>query len=166
MAEGLQGPPGQAKRTGMNRPLPDTHFNTAQLAPVLLTMGHVGWLGLRYDAHGKDWAQVSLPWRADLIGEPDRQVLASGPIVSLCDMASGLAIWTRMGRYVPVATLDLRLDYQRPAEPQRGVTARARCYKLTRSAAFLSGVAHDGDADDPVAHFSGCFMRIGGSGMP
>jgi uncharacterized protein (TIGR00369 family) len=150
-----------AKRAAMNRPSPSSPFQTDQIAPVLLTMGHVGWLGLRYDAHGEDWAQVTLPWRVDLIGEEERQVLASGPIVSLCDMAGGLCIWTRLGHYVPIATLDLRLDYQRPAAPQREVTARATCYKLTRSAMFVSGVAHDGDPDDPVAHFSGCFMRIG-----
>lgn len=146
----------------MTRPRPDIPFDPSAVAPLLLKVGHVGWLGLEYDAHGADWAQVSLPWRADLIGTDDGQVLASGPIVSLCDMASGLAIWTRMERFVPIATLDLRVDYQRPATPRLAVAARARCYKLTRSAAFVSGVAHDGDADDPVAHFTGCFMRIGG----
>ncbi|WP_228243176.1 PaaI family thioesterase [Porphyrobacter sp. GA68] len=145
----------------MNRPKPQSHFDPARIAPALLAMGHVGWLGVQYQAHGEDWAQLSLPWRADLIGEQEHQVLASGPIVSLCDMAGGLSIWTRLGIYIPVATLDLRLDYQRPAKPQHAVTARAHCYKVTRSAAFVSGVAHDGEADDPVAHFTGCFMKIG-----
>lgn len=145
----------------MNRPKPQSHFDPARIAPALLAMGHVGWLGVQYQAHGEDWAQLSLPWRADLIGEEERQVLASGPIVSLCDMAGGLSIWTRLGIYIPVATLDLRLDYQRPAKPQHAVMARAHCYKLTRSAAFVSGIAHDGEHDDPVAHFTGCFMKIG-----
>lgn len=145
----------------MSRPAPESHFNPAKIAPALLKMGHVGWLGLSYKDHGPDWAELSLPWRADLLGEAEREVLASGPIVSLCDMAGGLSIWTTLGIYVPVATLDLRLDYQRPATPHKAVTARARCYKLTRSAAFVSGIAHDGNPDDPVAHFTGCFMKIG-----
>lgn len=148
----------------MTRPQSDTYFDPAQISPHLLKLGHVGWLGLRYDAHGADWAQVTLPWRSDLVGDEERQVLASGPIVSLCDMAGGLAVWTALGRYVPIATLDLRLDYQRPAVVRLGVSARASCYKVTRSAMFVSGVAHDGNEGDPVAHFSGCFMRIGGAG--
>lgn len=146
----------------MTRPLPSTPFDPAAIAPLLLKVGHVGWLNLGFEGAGPDWAELSLPWRADLVGDDAGQVLASGPIVSLCDMAGGLAIWTAMGAFVPIATLDLRLDYQRAAAPRRPVVARARCYKLTRSAAFVSGVAHDGEPDDPVAHFSGCFMRIGG----
>lgn len=155
--------PQLATGNNMNRPEPLSAFDPAAAAPLLLKVGHVGWLGLQFEAHGGDWAQVALPWRADLVGDEEREVLASGPIVSLCDMAGGLCIWTRMQRFVPIATLDLRLDYQRPAVPHRSVSARATCYKLTRSAAFVTGVAHDGSADDPVAHFTGCFMRIGGS---
>lgn len=147
----------------MNRPQPLSPFDPAKLAPLLLKVGHVGWLGLQYEGHGHDWAQVALPWRADLVGDEVRAVLATGPIVSLCDMAGGLCIWTRMERFVPIATLDLRVDYQRAAVPHRAVSARATCTKLTRSAAFVTGVAHDGDPDDPVAHFAGCFMRIGGA---
>ncbi len=101
---------------------------------------------MQYRDHGADWVELTLPWRADLMGEDDRPVMASGPIVSLMDMASGLAIWTRMGAFQAIATLDLRVDYQRPAREQAAVHGRAECYRLTRSAAFVRGVAHDGDA--------------------
>ena len=35
---------------------------------------------------------------------------------------------------------------------------RGECYKLTRSIAFVRGLAHDGDINDPVAHVVGTFM--------
>lgn len=137
-------------------------FDPGRAAPHLLTHGHTGWLGLQYRAHGEDWAELELPWREDLLGEPGRAVLASGPIVSMMDMASGLSIWTKMGKFAAIATLDLRVDYQRPAKERAAVIGRAECYKLTRSAAFVRGIAHDGDPDDPVAHIAGVFMSIGG----
>ena len=139
-----------------------SQFDPEQAAKFVLKVGHSGWLDMQYRASGDDWAELVLPWREDLIGESERPVLASGPIVSLMDMASGLAIWTRMGTFQAIATLDLRVDYQRPARERHDVIGRAECYRLTRSAAFVRGVAHDGDPDDPVAHIAGVFMAIPG----
>ncbi|NNC60562.1 MAG: PaaI family thioesterase [Erythrobacter sp.] len=139
-----------------------SQFDPEQAAQFVLNVGHSGWLGMQYRASGEDWAELTLPWREDLIGESERPVLASGPIVSLMDMASGLAIWTRMGTFQAIATLDLRVDYQRPARERHDVIGRAECYRLTRSAAFVRGVAHDGDPDDPVAHTAGVFMALPG----
>lgn len=135
-------------------------FDPARAAPFLTARSHNGWLGLRYSDHGEDWVELELPWRADLVGEPEREVLASGPIVSLMDMASGLAIWTSMGKFQPIATLDLRVDYTRAAVPRGSVFGRATCYRTTRSAAFVHGIAHEGDPEDPVARMQGVFMTI------
>lgn len=135
-------------------------FDPAQAATFFTRHGHSGWLGLAYRDNGENWVELELPWREDLLGEEDRQVLASGPIISLMDMASGMAIWTTMGDFTPIATLDLRVDYQRPARERAAVIGRVECYRTTRSAAFVRGVAHDGDPDDPVAHIAGVFMTI------
>lgn len=138
----------------------DTAFDPVRAAPFLTARSHNGWLGMLYREHGADWVELELPWRSDLVGEDDRAVLASGPIVSLMDMASGLAIWTRTGSFQPIATLDLRVDYTRAAAPRASVFGRATCYRITRSAAFVHGVAHDGDPADPVARMQGVFMTI------
>lgn len=135
-------------------------FDPGQATPFLITLSHNGWLGLRYRDHGEDWVELELPWRADLVGEESRAVLASGPIISLMDMASGLAIWTRTGTFQPIATLDLRVDYLRAAAPRGSVFGRATCYRTTRSAAFVHGIAHEGDPDNPVARVQGVFMTI------
>lgn len=146
------------------RMMSDTpHFDPQAATPFLVSRGHAGWLGLRYSTHGDDWVELELPWREDLLGEEDQQVLASGPILSLMDMASGLAIWKAMDRFEGIATLDLRVDYVRPAREGASVYGRSQCYRLTKSAAFVRGVAHDGDINDPVAHIQAVFMKIAGA---
>lgn len=135
-------------------------FDPGFVSQFLLRHGHSGWLGLTYRAHGLDWVELELPWRADLVGESGGEVLASGPIVSLIDMASGMSIWNRSDEFSPVATLDLRVDYMRPARPRGAVIANVQCYCLTRSAAFVRGIAYDGEAEDPVANMAGVFMTL------
>ena len=140
---------------------PPAQFDPKEAAKFFFRHGHSGWLGLRYREHGDNWVELELPWREDLLGEPDRPVLASGPIVSLMDMASGMSIWQSHGKFTPIATLDLRVDYQRAAAERSAVYGRVECYRTTRSAAFVRGIAHDGDPLDPVAHVAGVFMTIG-----
>ena len=120
--------------------------------------GHGAALGIAYHAHGEDWVELALPWRAELVGMPATGVPASGPIISLMDMATSLSVWMKLGAFRPQATLDLRVDYLRPAVPERTVIGRGSCYRITRSVAFVRGIAHDGDPDDPVANVTGTFM--------
>ena len=68
-----------------------------------------------------------------------------------------------MGMRVPIATLDLRIDYMRPAAPGRDILLMAHCYKLTRSVAFTHAVAYQDAVDDPIANASGAFMVISDS---
>lgn len=135
----------------------------ATLDPVAFTrmvtsLGHSAAIGARYVAHGADWVELALDYREELIGDTTTGVLASGPIVTLMDMATSIAIWTRRGSLAPQATLDLRVDYLRAAIPGRTVVGHGECYRLTRRVAFVRGMAHDGDPDDPIAHVAGTFM--------
>jgi uncharacterized protein (TIGR00369 family) len=85
-------------------------------------------------------------------------VLASGAIVSLVDTGSGMAVWVTLDDFVPVVTLDRRLDYLRPAVKGETIHARCECTKLTRRIAFVSGLAHGGDPERPIARSVGTFM--------
>lgn len=116
-------------------------------------------MGIAFHAHGPDWVELQLPWHGDLVGDPDSGVLASGPIITLMDMATSFAVWQKKGAFVPHATLDLRVDYLRPAVPGRTVIGRGECHRLTRAISFVRGIAHDGDAQDPLAHVAGTFMN-------
>lgn len=123
--------------------------------------GHHGArLGLQYHAHGPDWAELALPYSTELIGDPATGVIASGPILTMMDMATSLSIWLKLDEFRAQATLDLRIDYLRPATPGKTVYGRGECYRITQSIAFIRGAAHDGDPDDPLAHVAGTYMFL------
>jgi uncharacterized protein (TIGR00369 family) len=125
------------------------------------TGGHGSKLGLSYHAHGADWVELALPYDPAQIGDPASGVIASGPILTMMDMATSMAIWTRLGQFRAQATLDLRIDYLRPATPGKTVIGRGECYRITRAIAFIRGQAHDGDPADPLAHVAGTYMFLG-----
>jgi uncharacterized protein (TIGR00369 family) len=133
-------------------------FDPVRFMRYVRQVGHGGALGIDYVAHGPDWAELCLPYDQKLVGVPESGIIASGPIISLMDMATSVAIWVRLDRFRHQATLDLRVDYLRPALPGKTVIGRGECYAVTRSVAFVRGLAHDGDAQDPVAHVTGTFM--------
>jgi uncharacterized protein (TIGR00369 family) len=106
---------------------------------------------------------LEAPWREDLVGDPDTGVIAGGVVTSLLDHTCGLAITSlapdsREGGPFATATLDLRIDYMRPAKPRAGVIAAAHCYKLTRTIAFVRAEAWDADPTDPIATAQGAFV--------
>lgn len=103
-------------------------------------------------------ARIRLPYQARLIGNPETGVLHGGVISSLMDACCGAAVFMALELPVPIATLDLRIDYLGPAEPGRDVMARCHCYKVTRNVAFVRGVAYHDDVDDPIAAAAGTFM--------
>jgi uncharacterized protein (TIGR00369 family) len=116
-------------------------------------------LGLRLVSVGEDKGCMEVPWREDLVGDPDTGVIAGGVVTSLLDHTCGLAISAAAkGQMFGTATLDLRIDYMRPAAPRAGVTAEAHCYKLTRSVAFVRAEAWDADRADPIATVQAAFM--------
>jgi uncharacterized protein (TIGR00369 family) len=103
-------------------------------------------------------AVLRLPYRDDLVGDPDTGVIAGGAVTTLLDHTLGQAVWATLPEYTPIATLDLRIDYMRPAEPGLAITAHAHCYKLTRSVAFVRAQAYDKDPSEPVATAQAAFM--------
>jgi uncharacterized protein (TIGR00369 family) len=133
-------------------------FDPERFFQLARSVGHGRALGLEYGASGADWVELALPWRLELVSLPETGIMATGAIVSLVDTCSGTAVWTRLGGFKPIVTLDLRLDYLRPAVEGETVIARCECYKLTRKVAFVRGVAHGGDEARPVAHSAATFM--------
>lgn len=141
-------------------PQPTGGFDPSVFQHMMSMHGHSGHIGIGYRAHGDNWVELELPYTAELVGDVESGVIASGPIISLMDNATSLSVWTAIGTFRPQVTLDLRVDYMRPATPGKTVVGRGECYKVTRSMAFVRGVAHDGDPDDPVAHVAGTFIRV------
>ncbi len=136
-------------------------FDPPRFLKLARQHGHNAVLGIEYQAHGDDWIELVLPYAPQLVGDPETGILASGPIVALMDMATSISIWVKSGTFQQQATLDLRVDYLRPATPGKAVIGRGQCYRITRNIAFIRGQAHDGDPDDPLAHVAGTYMFTG-----
>ena len=115
-------------------------------------------LGMRVHEAGGGIAVLSVPYAPNLVGDPETGVLHGGVITALLDTACGWAVMVAPGSLRSTATLDLRIDYMRPATAGEAVFARAECYRLTRSIAFARAVAYHGDPADPVATAQGAFM--------
>jgi uncharacterized protein (TIGR00369 family) len=107
---------------------------------------------------------VKVPYRDDLVGDPDTGVIAGGVVTTLLDHTSARAVAKRLTEETSIATLDLRIDYMRPSRPGKDIYATAYCYKVTRSVAFVRAVAYDEDPSDPVASAQGAFMLDSNAG--
>jgi uncharacterized protein (TIGR00369 family) len=133
-------------------------FDPKRFFELAKTVGHGRALGLDFRASGDNWAELALPWREELVGVPETGVLASGAIVSLIDTASGTSVWVTLDRFAPILTVDLRLDYLRPAANGETIVARCECVKLTRRIAFVRGIAHGAEDERPIALSAATFM--------
>jgi uncharacterized protein (TIGR00369 family) len=115
-------------------------------------------LGFRFISAGDGHGSIEVPWREDLVSDPDAGIIAGGVVTTLLDHTCGLAISSSGSSHISTATLDLRIDYMRPAAPRAGIIAAAHAYKLTRSVAFLRAQAWDVDPADPIATAQGAFI--------
>ncbi|MGE0547828.1 MAG: PaaI family thioesterase [Kofleriaceae bacterium] len=137
---------------------PDEQLALATIRGFAEDIPHSRALGIKVLELTRDRAVYYLPYDVRLIGNPETGVLHGGAITALLDGCSGTAVFGRIGELLRIATLDLRIDYLRPAEPGKPVTAHASCYKLTRNVGFTRAVAFHDDPEDPIAHAVGTFM--------
>ena len=115
-------------------------------------------LGIVIEAVDDRIARFRLLYRADLVGNPETGVLHGGAITALLDACSGAAVFATLERLQPIATLDLRIDYLRPAEPGRDVWAEATCHHMSKNVAFVRALAFHADGETPIATAAGTFM--------
>ena len=105
---------------------------------------------------GEAWLRV--PFDAKLVGNPATGVIHGGVITTLLDNCAGVAVATALPDLRSIATLDLRIDYMKPATPGLDVIGYTRCYKVTRHIAFVNGCAYHEDPNDPIATTAMTFM--------
>lgn len=122
---------------------------------------HAARLGIKVVEIGPCFATLQLPWSEDLVGDPVRGVVFGGVITTLLDQASGIAVQCSLYEFKRIATLDLRIDYLRAAEPGHDLNAEVECYKVTNNVAFVRGIAWDRDRSDPFASMLATFMLVG-----
>ncbi|MCZ6860829.1 MAG: PaaI family thioesterase [Alphaproteobacteria bacterium] len=106
-------------------------------------------------------ALAKLPYDERLVGDPETGVIHGGVVTTLIDTVCGLAVMTALDKPQPIATLDLRIDYLKPAMPKEDLLARAHAYKITRQVVFVRATAYQTDEKQPIANAVGTFMLTG-----
>ncbi len=131
--------------------------NVAIARQFIEAIPHAKTLGMVLTDLGGGQATIIMPYSEKLIGDPVSRVVHGGAVSALMDTAGGAAVMCHPAAPTSTATLDLRIDYMRAATPGQTITARAECYHVTRSVAFIRVTATDEDAASPVATATGSF---------
>lgn len=110
------------------------------------------------------------PWAEHLVGDPETGVIHGGVITTFLDNLCGMACTSAMTEMKFVATIDLRIDYMRPADARRDIIGEAECYHLTRTVCFTRAWAYHETRDKLIATAAGTFAinkaRLGGRSKP
>lgn len=61
------------------------------------------------------FAKVCLPFREEFKGNENRGVMHGGITAVIVDICGAVALWSHFGPLDKTATIDMRVDYQRPA---------------------------------------------------
>ena len=85
------------------------------------------WLNFTVLKAGEDGVEIKAAWRDEWVVHPERRYTHGGILAAIIDVAADYAIAARLGR--PVPTIDIRVDYHKPAMPG-DLTARARVVRM------------------------------------
>jgi uncharacterized protein (TIGR00369 family) len=144
-------------------PPPDPALEAAIAQGVADYVPHNRALGMRFVEVKDGGVVVALPYDEKLVGNPLTRVIHGGAITTLMDATCGTAVYVKLREPVPIATLDLRIDYLKPATPDQAVHARAECFKITQNVAFVRcETYHPGADKDVVAVANGTFIIFRG----
>lgn len=130
---------------------------TDTASSFIAALPHSRALGMQLEDIDEGVATITMPYSPALIGDPETGVIHGGAVSALMDTACGAAVMSHPQAGFSTATLDLRIDYMRPATPGQTIRTRAECHHVTRSVAFVRAVATDEDESRPVAMATGAF---------
>jgi uncharacterized protein (TIGR00369 family) len=135
---------------------------TKQAGQFIQALPHAKALGLELEELSAGTAVISMPYSEDIIGDPKTGVVHGGAVSALLDTCCGAAVMSHPSNPAGTATIDLRIEYLRAATPGQRIKARATCYHVTRSVAFVRATAMDEDEEVPVAMATGTFTAGNG----
>ncbi len=140
------------------RDYPLAEYFASRTTDVLKFTPHCAYLGMQLIETGPCFATIRLPYKPEPVGDPTKGVVFGGVITTLIDHTAGLSVFCSLEEMRAIATLDLRIDYLRAAEPGADLIGHAECYKTTTNVAFVRAIAYETDRDDPFASCLATFM--------
>lgn len=141
----------------MQKATPMSHNKTKFAEQFITAIPHSRALGMKLTDVGEGTAAIEMDYDERFIGDPETGVIHGGAVSALMDTCCGAAAMSHPKNPGTTATIDLRIDYMRPATPGQAIRARAECYHITRSVAFVRARAMDDDDTRPVATATGTF---------
>ena len=106
---------------------------------------------------------VRMPFNPDFCVDAEQTLLHGGILTALLDSVFGLANFVAIKGISTMATLDLRVDYLRPARSRADIMVRAHCFRQTRHIAFNTGhVWFDQEENEEVARGMASFALTRG----
>jgi len=122
-------------------------------------------MDLKIERADKEGVQIRMPFNPDFCIDEEGTLLHGGVLTALLDSAFGLANFLAIDDVLTMATLDLRVDYLRPAKSRADVIVFADCYRQTRHIAFGSGkIWFDTGNKEEIARGSSTFALTRGNG--
>jgi uncharacterized protein (TIGR00369 family) len=117
-------------------------------------------LGFKVVDLNEGYARIDVPTRPEFIGDVFRPALHGGIISTLADTVGGIAAFTRLERNQRVSTVDMRIDYLRPASVEKTLVGEGRVLRLGNRVAVTEMLVHQGDPEMPVARGSAVYNVV------
>lgn len=133
-----------------------TGFDAARFLSRFGHEGHNGLIGLRYVSHDADHVALAVPFQGNLATGAEGG-LAEGVVLTLLDMTATVSVWTRVGRFRPHATIELRMDHLTTPQAGEELVARAECHTIQGQVAYVRGWARN-SAGAEVATMAATYM--------
>lgn len=135
-----------------------TRYPLHDIQSIMEKLPQIEALGLTAIELNRGSCLFQVQYAPHLVGNLETGVIHGGVITTLLDSAGGTAAFSLIPVGATIATLDLRIDYLRKAEPEKSIFGYAECYRQTRHVVFVKGYAYHDSPDDPIAHFVASFM--------
>jgi len=111
-------------------------------------------------------AWIKVPYNEQLVGNTETGIVHGGVITTLLDQVCGSSVIVSLEDLLSIATLDLRIDYMKPATPGLDIIGYSHCYKMTKNVAFTRGIAYHTSPEEPIANAVGSFMLSANRAQP
>lgn len=142
-----------------------TQQQVEQIAQLWIAQrkGLISHMALDLEEVSVEHVQVRMPFNPNFCVDSDQTLLHGGILTALLDSVFGLANFVAIDGISTLATLDLMVDYLRPAASRADVIVRGICYRQTRHIAFNSGsIWFDGHEGSEIARGSASFALTRG----